>query len=153
MIPKTHIILGFLATIIIYLVTPISQLEALIIFLSSFLIDVDHYLIYAITKKDTSLKNAKAYFHRRKKKWFSLTTKEQATYKRYIYFLHGIEAWIIIYILSLYHPLAIFILYGFTIHMILDYIEFIQFKQPIIAKFSQLWVYETNKKKEHLTGY
>ena len=149
MMPKHHIIIGALATIIIYLTLPITNLQAIIIFLSSFLIDVDHFLIYIIQQKDTSLKNARTYFKKRRTKWFALKNNEQAKYKRYIYMFHGIEFWILLLIISTYYPIVLFILYGFIIHMTLDYIEFIQYKQPFLAKFSQLWVYQTNKKKIH----
>ena len=149
MLPKYHIIIGAMATIILYLALPLTPLQATIIFLSSFLIDVDHYLIYALTKKDWSLKNATKYFHKRRKKWLSMSTDEQKKYKRYIYIFHGIEFWILLLIISIYQPLTLFVLYGFIIHITLDYIEFIHQKQPLLAKFSQLWVYQTNKKKIH----
>ena len=149
MIPKNHIIIGALATIIIYLTLPITNFQAIIIFLSSFLIDVDHYLIYILTKKDLSQKNARKFFHKKRIEWLKLPIREQAKYKRHIFMFHGIESWILLLIISTYYPIVLFILYGFIIHMTLDYIEFIQYKQPFLAKFSQLWVYQTNKKKIH----
>src|SRR3989344_2064766 len=62
MLPKYHALLGFIFSAIVFLIFPqIKLIGALIIFLSSFLIDVDHYLYYIIIKKDFSLKNAYNY--------------------------------------------------------------------------------------------
>ena len=104
MIPKHHIIIGALATIIIYLTLPITNLQAIIIFLSSFLIDIDHYLIYVLTKKDLSQKNARRFFHKGRTAWLKLSTTEQARYKRHIY----------IFLLSIYYS------YFFICKIILD---------------------------------
>jgi len=147
MLPKYHILIGLLASLMIYSLYELTVIQASIIFLSSFLIDVDHYLIYTWVKRDISLKNARNYFHKRRDKWMNLNTPEQKKYKRYIYAFHGIEFWLLLFWASTYLPILLFIIYGFIIHMILDYIDFIYYKQPIYAKFSQLYVYITNKKK------
>ena len=147
MLPKYHITIGAIITTIIFSIFPITPLQATIIFLSSFLIDVDHYLIYAFKTKDYSLKNSRKFFHKRREDWLKLSIRNQKNYKRYIYFFHGIEFWLILIFLTKYIYLMKFILIGIAIHMILDYIDFLYYKQPLYAKFSQFYVYFTNKKK------
>ena len=59
MLPKYHILFGIPFVLICwYLFPQIGILGALIIYFSSFLIDVDHYIYYAFAEKDLSLKNA-----------------------------------------------------------------------------------------------
>lgn len=147
MLPKYHIIIGGISSIIIYNFFDISHLGVLIIFLSSFLIDIDHYLIYGIMKKDWSLKNARKYFFNSRNKWIKTSIEERKKYKRHIFIFHGIEFWFLLGLISFYLPMIVFILYGFAIHIILDYIDYFYLKEPLYSKFSQIYVYKTNKKK------
>ena len=64
MLPKWHILLGFLFTYVIYWFTSINIFQASLIFLASILIDFDHYIFCVQKKKDWSFKNA--YFFLRK---------------------------------------------------------------------------------------
>ena len=59
MLPKYHVPFGFIFAGIIWILFPIISFNGLlIIFLSSFLIDVDHYTYFVYKKHDFSLKNA-----------------------------------------------------------------------------------------------
>jgi hypothetical protein len=147
MLPKYHIIIGFIFSVLIYNLFDVSHFEILIFFLSSFLIDIDHYIIYAIIKKNYSLKNSMKYFLDCRKKWIKLSLEERRKYKKHIFIFHGIEFWIPLFIMSFYFKIIIFVLYGFFVHIILDYIDCLYFKEPLYQKFSQIYVYETNKKK------
>lgn len=147
MLPKYHIIIGGILSILVYNFFDVSQLEVLIIFLSSFLIDIDHYLIYGIMKNDWILKNAKKYFFNFRNKWIQNSIEERKKYKRHIFVFHGIEFWLLLGLISFYFPITVFILYGFAIHIILDYIDYFYLKEPLYPKFSQIYVYKTNKKK------
>ena len=56
MYPSKHLIFGLIFSLVLYLVfQEIGIPGFLTIWLASFLIDVDHYLYYAISKKDISL--------------------------------------------------------------------------------------------------
>lgn len=147
MLPKYHIIIGAIASLLLYYFIPLTFTQTIIIFLSSFLIDIDHYIIYGIMKKDWSLKNAKKYFFNMREKWINTPLEERKKYKKHIFIFHGIEFWILLLVISKYIPLIIFILYGFAIHIFLDYIDCIYFKDPLYPKFSQIYVIKTNKKK------
>ena len=61
MLPKTHILLGLIFSLLIYFSLELTIIQASLVFLSSFLIDFDHYLWYVFKKKDFSLKNAYYY--------------------------------------------------------------------------------------------
>jgi hypothetical protein len=147
MLPKYHIIIGGLVSFALYYIIPLTLTQTIIIFLSSFLIDIDHYIIYGIIHKDWSLKNAKKHFFNFREEWIKTSVEERRKYKRHIFIFHGIEFWLVLFVISEYLPLIIFVLYGFVIHIFLDYIDCIYFKEPLYGKFSQLYVYKTNKKK------
>ena len=147
MLVKYHITLGAIISIILYLIFQLTILQTFIIFLSSVLIDVDHYLVYIFNKKNLSLNNARKYFLERRKKWIQLVPKEKQKIKRHILIFHGIEFLIILLALSFYNPIFIFILIGVSIHLILDYIDLIHHKDKLYSKFSQIYTHLTNKNK------
>ena len=147
MLPKYHIVIGAITTSIIFSIFIITPLQALIIFLSSFLIDVDHYLLYVFKTKDLSLKRSIKYFFKRRDDWLKKPLEERKKSKLAIFIFHGIEFWILLIILAIYLPIIWFVILGIFIHMILDYIDIIYRKDPWYSKFSQVYVYLTNKKK------
>jgi len=125
MFPKSHIILGFIFSLILLLLFPlISWTGFLIIFASSVLIDVDHYLFYVFIKKNWSLKNAYNWFSIRAKRFEFLPKPERKKKaKSCPCIFHGIEAIIILILLSFYHKFFLYILIGFVFHEILDLIK------------------------------
>ena len=130
MLPKWHIILGFIFTVICFWLFPeIGFVGFLIIFLSSFLIDTDHYLFHVFTKKDLSLKNAHQWFIEDHNKFQKLNRKERKVYLKKLLprpmIFHGIEAILILIILSFISPLFSYILIGFLFHEFLDLIYII----------------------------
>ncbi|MFW6283163.1 MAG: hypothetical protein ACOC1P_03885 [Minisyncoccales bacterium] len=149
MLPITHIVLGFIFSAVLFFIFPeINLLEAGIIFLSSFLIDIDHYIYYVYKKKDLSLKNAYSWFIK-KKAYFDTLSKEQR--KKYssgsFLFLHGIETLIILFLLSFLLELSIlgFIAIGFSFHLITDWsVDRIYLRR--LYKLSIIKDYINNKK-------
>ena len=148
MLPKYHIVIGFLASLIIHLIFQITFIQFLVIFLSSVLIDADHYFLYILRKKDFSLRKAINYFKERRKKWLSMKPEKRKNYKRAIFIFHGIEFWLLLIIIANYINLIWFVLIGIFIHMVLDYIDLIYVNDYLYTKFSQLYVYYTNKRKK-----
>ena len=148
MLPKYHIIIGLIASIAIYLIFNLTIFQASIIFLSSFLIDADHYLLYIFRKKDFSLINSIKYFKERRRRWLSMRPEKRKHHKRAIFIFHGIEFWILLIIIANYINLIWFVLLGIFIHMILDYIDLIYVNDSLYTKLSQLYVYYTNKGKK-----
>lgn len=148
MLPKYHLIIGGIVSILLYLLVHISMIEAFIVFLASFLIDVDHYLLYVFRTKDFSLQRSMEYFYQRRKYLLLLTPHERKRYKKAIFLFHGIECWAIIGALSYFYPFLVFVLLGIAIHIILDYLDLFMIGDPLYGKFSQIYVWFTNRKKQ-----
>lgn len=118
------------------------------IFLSSFLIDFDHYLYYAFKKKNFNPQYSHKNLVEKRKDWLRLSKEEKQEYKRPLIIFHGIEFWILLFIFSFFNKTFIFILIGIFIHIIVDHIEILYFKDVFYHKFSQIWVIIKNKNKK-----
>ena len=125
MLPKHHIFLGFFFALFLFFIFPkIEIVGFLIIFLSSFLIDIDHYIYYVFKKRDLSLSRAYKWFRKRHKRLLSLSRKKRNEIYTEIHFFHGIEILIILFLLGLFvHKYFCYILIGFAFHLFLDVIH------------------------------
>lgn len=125
MYPQQHIIYGAIFSILIFWIVPeIGLSGALIIFFSSFLIDVDHYLMYISRKKDFNIFNAYSW-HKKLDELF-LTLPRSTRNKTFIgvCFLHGIELIILLIVISvLINKIFLFFAIGFIFHLSLDLIQ------------------------------
>lgn len=125
MLPKYHLAFGFIFSSILFLsLENLSLIGASIIFLSSFLIDVDHYIYYSFKRKDLSLKNSINYFLIQRKKLFKMNIKKRKKFYSCFCFLHGIEVLLLLFLMGIFiskYFLLIFI--GFTFHLFLDLLE------------------------------
>ncbi len=153
MIPKYHIITGAIISFILYLIFPITPLQASIIFISSFLIDIDHYFYYAFKNKSLNPVNATKWFFKKRKIWLQLSPIERKKYKRAVIIFHGIEFWMLLLVLSFFNKIFVFILIGIAIHMLLDFIEIIYLNEPFYCKFSQMYVCLKNKNKTEFKSF
>ena len=69
MLPRWHVLFGALFTLLIWLIAPTTnKIYLLLIFLSSFLINVDHYMNAAIKGKNPTLSHAFRYHKRLEEK-------------------------------------------------------------------------------------
>ncbi|MDP2925248.1 MAG: hypothetical protein Q8N99_02635 [Nanoarchaeota archaeon] len=150
MYPKTHILIGGIISLLLYSIFNITLFQSVLVFLASFLIDVDHYLYYILVKKDINLKNSYAWFVKRRIKWLSYERNIRKKFKNPILILHGFEFWTILVILSYMNDLFIWISIGIGIHMVLDYIDLIYLNIPLYSKISQIYTYYKNQDKEPL---
>jgi len=114
MLPKTHIVLGAIFSILLFFLLDISLMNSLLIFFASFLIDVDHYLWYVFNKRDFSLKRA---FN------WHVKTKDKSKYIPFMHIFHTIEFIILLSILSFFFEIFLFFLIGILFHSILDLIS------------------------------
>ncbi len=138
MYPKPHIILGAVCSVLLYFIFHLTIIQSLVVFLASFLIDVDHYIFYVNKKKDFSLKNAYKWFHEYSK------SKNQ---KPMIVFFHTIEFLIIISVLSFYLHIFLFILIGMLFHSILDIIDLGYHRVIHLREFSFIiWLFSDKRK-------
>lgn len=117
----------------------------MIIFLSSFLIDVDHYLYYVYKKRDWGLKNSYKYFMKKRDKVLFLSRRERKKVYSGFYFLHGFESLVILFLLSFISKYFLYILIGFGFHLAVDIIETVRIKDRV-EKISAIYDYLKFKK-------
>ncbi len=150
MLPKYHLLLGFILSSIIFAIfLNIGLTGFLIIWASSFLIDFDHYLYYVFKKKDFSLKRARIWFFKLGEKINSLKKEERKKYKEGILIFHGIEFIILLIFLGFFSSFFFYILLGVLIHLSLDLIHSIS-QGYLNTKFSQIYNYIKNRNKKVL---
>lgn len=149
MLPKWHVLIGFVVSYILVYFFNFPLLVGLIIFLSSVLIDGDHYLWYGFKTKDWNPLHAVSWFYDLIEKHKKLSHSEKRMFKKHLLIFHGIEFWIILLILGVYiNPLFIYILIGVGIHMIADWSKLLCDELPAYTKISQIAVWEKNKSKK-----
>lgn len=112
MLPKWHILFGFFFSLILYLFFNISLTNSVIVFLSSVLIDVDHYIFYVKRHKDLSLRNAYLWHKKLGEK-----------HKPIVHILHTVEFLFVVFIIGLFSQFFLLILVGMLFHSIFDLIE------------------------------
>lgn len=147
---KWHLLIGFTISYILVYFFNFSLFAGLIIFLSSWLIDGDHYLWYAFETKDWNSIHAISWYRKSIPKWFSLKLKEREKFKRGVFLCHGILFWIILAALSFVHPIFLWILIGVGIHMVADLIDLTIRKEPLYNKIFPCHVIKRNKNKKSL---
>jgi hypothetical protein len=148
MYPKYHIFFGLILSAVLFLIFPnyIGLIGAGIIFFSSFLIDVDHYIYYVIKNKSLSLKKAFNYFSNARDKMLKFTFEKRKNYYSGFCFFHGIEWLIILFVLGIFlSKYFLFIGIGFLLHLSLDWIEEYN-KSPRMDKISVIYDFFKFKK-------
>lgn len=148
MLPKYHIALAFALALILRLFTSLDNIAIGVIFISAFLIDFDHYLLYFYKKRDFNLERAYDWFVEKREAYLSLNAGERRKYKKPIYILHGIEPMLIILALSMLSEFFIYIFAGLVFHLLVDLIEAAYLKEPLYFKLSQIWTAIKNKGKK-----
>ncbi len=117
MFPKKHIIHGFLFTLFLYITLGIPEIMPfVIIFFSTFLFDVDHYLAYIIRKKDFSFKKSYRFFVESRYKAIEKPKK-----RPFLFISHTIEFLILMIILSFFNKTILYMTIGLLFHSILDF--------------------------------
>src|SRR3989338_8138206 len=122
MLPHEHLIIGVIFSAIIFFIFPsIGAVEILLIILSTTLIDVDHYIYYAVKKRDLNLIRAYKWYQSNRAKTHHLSRKEKSKIYLGFHFFHGIEILIIIYLLYHYiHQIFLYVLIGYSLHFFAD---------------------------------
>jgi len=151
MLVKKHIAYGLVFSIILFAIFPwISLIGMLLIFLSSFLIDTDHYIYAVIKDKHWNLKKSIKHFMDNRKKYFEMLPEKRKNYYSAWCFFHGIETLIVLYILGMFvSKYFMFVLLGVLFHLFLDLIEQIQVKARI-DKISIIYDYFKFKKLKRI---
>ncbi|MBS3090897.1 hypothetical protein J4217_00430 [Candidatus Pacearchaeota archaeon] len=127
MLPRWHIFLGLISTILITLVFPnTSMLYLLLFFLSSFLIDFDHYANAAMKTNKLGLRNAFEY-HKILGEIEKEEHKKGLRRKGDFHPFHTIEFHLLVLLLGFLWTSFFFIFLGMLFHSIMDLIS-IQYK-------------------------
>ena len=138
--PNQHILYGLIVSFIIWYIFPsIQWYGALIIWLSSVLIDIDHYLFFVITRKDVNLKRAYLFFLDAHDELVVSQIKHKI-YDVPLCFLHTFEAVVVMTVLSFYYSTALYVFIGFIMHYILDaYVTLYQHRLPQERRYTIFW--------------
>ena len=120
MLPRWHIFLGALFTLAIWMPFPsINPLFPILVFLSSFLIDFDHYLASVNKTGKLSLKNSFEY-HRKagiqERREHKLGIRKKSDF----HLFHTIEFHILIGLIGIFIAPFFFIFLGMIFHSMLD---------------------------------
>ena len=152
MYPTKHILYGLILSLFFLLVFPsIGLTKISLFFLSSFLVDVDHYFYYVFHKKDLSLRNSYMWFVRRTKELRKVPSSKQKEFKKIILVFHGVESWIVLLLISFYYPIFYYILSGFVFHLFLDWVDIYQKRRgwdSFFGRTSQTYVLLKGKNKK-----
>ena len=143
-----HIIYGAIFSIVVYFLFPfIGILEAIIIFLSSVLVDVDIYIYYVFKKKSLNLFKAYKWAINKKEKFIKMPYKDRKNFYFGQRLLHGIEIIIILFLAGIFASKWIFLIFvGFSFHLLLDLIDQVTYYERV-DKFSLI---HDLKKFKHL---
>ncbi len=146
MFPKYHILFGAIFSFFLWLIYPAIGLYAILVFLATFLIDVDHYLVYVKRKNSLNPKKATNYFfkiHQGLKPKLKAGKKVKAP----LLFTHTVEFLLLVFLFSLFSPFFLFILTGFIFHSLLDVIDMYKEFSTIYPRSFSIIHYYINKKK------
>ena len=124
MLPKSHIILGAVFSVILFLFLGVSSINAFLVFLSSVFIDIDHYLFYIFRKKDFNLTRAC--------RWHICMGDY---HKPIMQIFHSVEFIFLVLAISLIFPAFVFIFLGLLFHSILDILEMVHKKNLKTREF------------------
>jgi len=120
---KWHFLFGFLVSYVLVYFFDFSLVAGTIIFISSWIIDGDHYLWYAFEMKDWNPLHAIRWYLNSIPTWFKIPIREREKFKRGVFVCHGLIFWLILGALSFVHIIFLWILIGVGIHMVADLID------------------------------
>jgi hypothetical protein len=143
MLPKWHIAINAILFLILLFFVPLFP--ALIFFLSSVLIDIDHYLYYIYEKRDFSLIRAYKWNKITRKRYHNLSREEKKRHRYFVLVFHGVEVLLILLILSEFFPVLFFVFLGFFVHMVQDVIIAFRFDYLKRKLFLTYAIYIHNK--------
>lgn len=148
---KWHILIGFITSYILVYFFEFPIFAGVIIFIASWIIDLDHYFWYALETKDWNPFHAIRWYIKTNPKWLALTPDARKKFKYGIFIYHSLLLWIILIMLSSIHPVFLWILIGIGIHMVADLIDLNLLDEPLYVKIFPCYTIRKNKNKKSLT--
>lgn len=146
MFPKYHFLLGVSFCILLLLFFNISWLGIFLIFVSNFLIDVDHYLLCVSRTKRLNLAEAYKWHFSTFKKCEQLFKRKKIK-KKYPHILHTFEFHLLSLTLIPFFPFFLFILIGITFHSLCDFIYLVSAKEIYVREYFLTRYIFSNRKK------
>ena len=123
MLPRWHIVSGAILALVLYLAVPgIRPLYLCLVFLSTFLIDFDHYMCAVKNTGNLSLFNALEY-HEQQHKEHKEHEKKGIKIKGDFHIFHTIEFHILVGLLSFLWIGFFYVFMGMMLHSILDIVN------------------------------
>lgn len=150
MLPRWHIILGLIFSIVLsYIFPSILLYEAIIVFLSSFLIDFDHYLVAVLQTKRLSLFESFKFY-----KKLAIEGKKRSDkgirIKGFMMIFHTLEFNLLVLLIGLFvfRPF-LFVFIGMVFHSLCDIIYLI-YKDIMYHRHFLLtpWIFDIYKQKK-----
>ena len=124
MLPKWHILFGAIFVLMLFYFFNVNLFSCLLIFFTSVLIDIDHYLWFANRKKDWNLKNAYS--------WHKNLPKN---HKPVLQIFHTVEFLIFLILLIPLFNFLLFLLIGLLFHSVFDVAELIYKNKPCCREY------------------
>jgi len=147
---KWHFLFGFVVSYVLVYFFNFSFSSGLVIFLASWLIDIDHYPWYVFEMKSWSPLGALRWHERTAPKWFALSRKEKNKFRWGVFVFHSLIFWIVLGGLAFLCPVFLWILIGVAIHMVADFADLIVKGEPLYIKIFPCYVMKRNKNKKRL---
>lgn len=118
MLPKEHMVYGIVFALLtnLFIFPGLNLLVLALIFLSTFAVDADHYILYAYRRRDLSFKRAYNYFTDMCEKLKS-SEKNRAP----LLVFHTMEFFAVLVVLAFYSRYFAFIAAGVLFHILLDH--------------------------------
>ncbi len=148
MLPKWHILYGYIFSLVLVYFFNFSLFAGFITFMASVFIDMDHVLLYFLKTKNLNPWKFYSWSLKRKDHYIKLNFSERKQLKAPHFIFHGIEFVILISFLSFLHPFFFWILLGILLHLILDFLALISEKEHLAIKLSQIWLWQRNKNRK-----
>ncbi len=113
------------------LLFPAYGFSSLLVFISGFLIDIDHYFWYALNFKDFNPRNS-YFFHKERMQLNSIDR---------LHIFHVIEFWLFLLILSIVISIPTIIM-GLVVHLIMDFSDMHITSKNLRSTSLILWLYK-----------
>ena len=154
MLPKWHALLGLIFSVLLVMLFNISFFSATVVFLAAVFIDIDHYLFYVYKTGDWNLKKSVSWYFKNADLFEKMSQKERRKIYAGLCFLHGIEAIIVLLILSFlfkqWSVLFLSIICGFIFHQLLDAIDLYRERYDFDKVVSFIYSLKNSKNKKLL---
>jgi len=154
MIPRWHIFWGAIFSGSLWLLNPqINLIYILIVFLSSFLIDFDHYVVSVLKTKKTSLKHSFKY-HDTQRKIEEKEKKKGIRKKGDFHIFHTLEFIALTGLIGYFFTPFYYIFIGMVFHSLLDFLWLI-YKDRLYRRnyFLLSWIYKKFKRNFLLSRF